>query len=266
IPGAVYAHLDRDLSGATTGRNGRHPLPDPATMAETLGRLGIDAGTQVIAYDQDSGMFASRLWWLLRWLGHDLAAVLDGGFTRWLTEERSSRSGVETRSRRLLAPQIHPDMVATLTDVEALLGRPGWRLLDARAPERFRGEIEPIDRIPGHIPGAVNHHFKLNLDDTGRFKSDADLRAGLRNAVGDVPSHRVVSYCGSGVTACQNLLALEHAGVPGARLYPGSWSEWASDTSRPVETGPTGTSGAGGPGETEGPGGTRGAGEPGGAG
>src|SRR5215831_6056302 len=152
IPSAVYAHLDRDLSGATTGRNGRHPLPDPATMAETLGRLGIDAGTQVIAYDQDSGMFASRLWWLLRWLGHDLAAVLDGGFTRWLTEERSTRSGVETRSRLLFAAQIHPDMVATLTDVEALLGRPGWRLLDARAPERFRGEIEPIDRMPGHIP------------------------------------------------------------------------------------------------------------------
>jgi len=240
-----YAHLDRDLSVPTTGRNGRHPLPDPATMAETLGRLGIDGGTQVVAYDQDSGMFASRLWWLLRWLGHDLAAVLDGGFTKWLSEERPTRSGLETRSQRVFAPQPRPEMVATLSDVEAVVGRPGWRLLDARAPERVRGDIEPIDRIPGHIPGAVNHHFKWNVDDNGRFKSGADLRAGLSKAVGNVAPQQIVSYCGSGVTACQNLLALELAGMSGARLYPGSWSEWASDTARPAETGAGGPGGAG---------------------
>jgi thiosulfate/3-mercaptopyruvate sulfurtransferase len=238
VPGAVYAHLDRDLSGPKTGRNGRHPLPEPGALGDTFSNLGIDRRSQVIAYDQDSGMFASRLWWMLRWLEHDAVAVLDGGFSRWLTEHRPTRSGAEMRPRRAFVAQPRPEMIASLTDVQAVLGLAGWRLLDARAPERFRGDVEPIDRVGGHIPGAVNHHFTRNLGDDGRFKSAEELRDGLREAVGAVSPRQIVSYCGSGVTACQNLLALEHAGMTGARLYPGSWSEWSSDPGRPTETGP----------------------------
>jgi thiosulfate/3-mercaptopyruvate sulfurtransferase len=237
IPGAVYAHLDRDLSGPKTSRNGRHPLPDPVRAADTFGRLGIDASTQVVAYDENSGMFASRLWWMLRWLGHDFSAVLDGGFRKWSGEGRPTRSGVESKRERVFAPRPRPGMVASLPDVQAILGRPDWRLLDARAPERYRGESEPLDRIPGHIPRASNYHFKGNLDDDGRFKSPDALRAQLLEAIGDVPVQQTVCYCGSGVTACHNLLALELAGLSGARLYPGSWSEWAADPARPVETG-----------------------------
>ena len=246
VPGAVYAHLDRDLSGLKTGRNGRHPLPEPAALCDTFGSLGIDRRSQVLAYDQDSGMFASRLWWMLRWLGHDAVAVLDGGFSTWLREHRPTRSGPETRPPRYFAGQTRPDMIAGLTDVQAVAGLTDWRLLDARAPERFRGDVEPIDRVGGHIPGAVNHHFKWNLDDDGRFKSAEELRARLREAVGPVSPGRIVCYCGSGVTACQDLLALEHAGMSGARLYPGSWSEWSSDPARPIETGPGGAGRAGG--------------------
>src|SRR5438067_13241106 len=180
IPGAVFLHLDRDLSGVKTGRNGRHPLPDVSTLAATFGRTGIDNARQVIGYDQNSGMFASRLWWMLRWLGHDAAAVLDGGFNKWLTEHRQTRSGAEMRPRRAFVAQPRPEMIASLTDVQAVVGLAGWQFLDAPAPERFRGDVEPIDRVGGHIPGAVNHHFTRNLDDDGRFKSAEELRAGLR--------------------------------------------------------------------------------------
>jgi thiosulfate/3-mercaptopyruvate sulfurtransferase len=240
IPGAVYAHLDRDLSGPKTGRNGRHPLPDALALAGTLGDFGIDSRSQVVAYDDESGMFASRLWWMLRWLGHDAVAVLDGGFRKWIAEHRETRSGTESRPPREFTPRPRPEMVASLPDVRALLGRQGWRLLDARAPERFSGESESLDRVAGHIPGAANRHFKENLGSDGLFKPAGDLREELHEAIGSVSPRQVVCYCGSGVTACHNLLALEHAGMPGARLYPGSWSEWASDPSRPVETGAAG--------------------------
>jgi thiosulfate/3-mercaptopyruvate sulfurtransferase len=237
IPGAVYAHLDRDLSGPKTGRNGRHPLPDPGALADTLGGFGIDSTSQVVVYDDESGMFASRLWWMLRWVGHDAVAVLDGGFKKWIAERRETRSGLESREPREFIARPRPDMVATLPDVRALLGRREWRLLDARAPERFSGETESLDRVAGHIPGATNRHFKGNLGRDGLFKSVGDLRKELHEAIGGISPGQVVCYCGSGVTACHNLLALEHAGMSGARLYPGSWSEWASDPARPVETG-----------------------------
>jgi thiosulfate/3-mercaptopyruvate sulfurtransferase len=248
IQGAVYAHLDRDLSGQKTGQNGRHPLPRPALLALTFGRLGIGAHTQVVVYDQDSGMFASRVWWMLRWLGHDEVAVLDGGFAKWSAENRPTRAGAESKPVREFAPRPRPDMVADEVDVRALLGRSDWRLLDARAPERFRGETEPLDRVPGHIPGAVNHFFKWNLDEAGAFRPADDLRKRLRERIGSVPPQQIVCYCGSGVTACHNLLAFEHAGLSGGRLYAGSWSEWAADPARPIETGPGGTGGAGGAG------------------
>jgi thiosulfate/3-mercaptopyruvate sulfurtransferase len=235
IPGAVYADLERDLSGKKTGVNGRHPLPDADVLAETFGRDGIDSRVQVVAYDQDSGMYASRLWWMLRWLGHDAVAVLDGGFARWTAEDRATASGRETRQPRRFTGAPRAAMTATVDDVAGIRSRADWRLVDARAPERYRGETEAIDRKAGHIPGAANHFFKWNVNDTGTFRSPADLREQLRKTLGGIPSDHVVCYCGSGVTACHNLLALEHAGMSGARLYPGSWSEWSSDPSRPTE-------------------------------
>ncbi len=252
VEGAVYAHLDRDLSGPKTDRTGRHPLPDPGVLAGVFGRLGIESGCQVVTYDQESGMFAGRLWWMLRWLGHDTVAVLDGGFKRWTAEHRATRSGLESRSARTFIPRPRPDMVANLPDVRAVVGRHDWRLVDARAPERFSGENEPLDRVPGHIPGAVNYHFTRNLGSDGLFRSAEDLRRQLNETIGDVSPRQIVCYCGSGVTACHNLLALEHAGVRGARLFPGSWSEWASDPARPVEKGPGGAGRVAGPGASKG--------------
>jgi thiosulfate/3-mercaptopyruvate sulfurtransferase len=236
IPGAVYAHIDRDLSGPKTGTNGRHPLPSPAALAETLGRLGIDGSVQVVAYDQDSGMFASRLWWLLRWMGHDAVAVLDGGFARWLAAGGRPSSGSESRPARVFDGTPRPGLTVTADQVQALAASPDARVVDARAPERYRGDVEPLDPVAGHIPGAVNHFFQQNLA-AGRFLPPQQLRAMLQQSIGDVGAERVVCYCGSGVTACHNLLALEHAGLHGARLYPGSWSEWVADGARPVERG-----------------------------
>jgi len=236
IPGAAYAHLDRDLSGTKTGNNGRHPLPSTHELTATLTRLGIDQGIQVVAYDQDTGMYASRLWWLLRWMGHKAVAVLDGGFAKWTAEELPTARGEESRPPRQFRGASVAGMVVNANEVAALARRSDWRLVDARAPERYRGEIEPIDRAAGHIPGAVNHFFKRNLANDGTFLTPEPLRARLREATNDVAPDHIVCYCGSGVTACQNLLALEHAGLGGAKLYPGSWSEWSSDPARPIET------------------------------
>jgi thiosulfate/3-mercaptopyruvate sulfurtransferase len=237
IPGAAYASLDRDLSGAKTGRNGRHPLPDPESLARTFGRLGIAGDVQVVAYDQDNGMYASRLWWLLRWMGHDAVAVLDGGLTKWIGENRPLRSNVETRTPRDFQGSPRPGWMVTADETAGAVGGRDWHLVDARSPDRYRGENETIDKVAGHIPGAVNHFFKWNVGDDGVFRSADEIRDGIRASIGDVSPERVICYCGSGVTACQNLLAFEHAGLSGARLFPGSWSEWSSDPSRPIERG-----------------------------
>jgi len=237
IPGAVYAHLGSDLAGPRTGTNGRHPLPDPHTFARTLGRLGISSGVQVVIYDQDSAMYASRLWWMLRWLGHDAAAVLDGGLAKWTAEGRPTASGMEHREPREFAAAPRAEMIVDIRRVSLSLTTGETTLVDARAPERYRGETEPIDKMPGHIPGAANHFFQWNLDERGMFRTPSDLRERMERSIGDVPADRLVCYCGSGVTACHNLLALEHAGLTGAKLYPGSWSEWSADPSRPVERG-----------------------------
>jgi thiosulfate/3-mercaptopyruvate sulfurtransferase len=241
IPGAVFAHLGRDLAGEKSGRNGRHPLPDPETFARTLGRLGVDIHAQVIAYDQTDGSFASRLWWMVRWMGHDAAAVLDGGFARWLAEGRPTRSGDETRKGCRFVGSPRREMTIDVNEVKASLGSRGVLLVDARAPERYRGEVEPLDAVAGHIPGAVNYHFKRNVAGDGRLKSADELRRQLLGALGGIEPAEVVCYCGSGITACHNLLAFEQAGLGGARLYAGSWSEWSSDPTRPVEvSGPDG--------------------------
>ena len=237
IPSAVYADLGHDLAGPKSGTNGRHPLPDPHTLAQTFSRLGLASGIQVVAYDQDSGMYASRLWWMLRWLGHDAVAVLDGGFAKWKAEGRPTKSGAEPRAPREFSGSPRSEMAFGVGEVASQLGTSAWQLLDARAPERYRGETEPIDKTAGHIPGAKNHFFQSNLDERGLFRTPEELRARMKESVGDTPADRIVCYCGSGVTACHNLLALEHAGMKGAKLYAGSWSEWSSDPSRPVERG-----------------------------
>jgi len=239
IPGAVYADLDRDLSAAKTGTNGRHPLPDAVALASTFSRLGITTGTQVVVYDQDNGMYASRLWWMLRYMGHDTVAVLDGGFAKWTSEGRETGGGVESRSPSAFSGSPRREMIVDAGTLAALIGSPSApaTLLDARAPQRFRGESEPLDKVAGHIPGASNYFFQQNLDANGTFRTPEQLRAQLGGVLGDAPPRDVVCYCGSGVTACHNLLAMEHAGLKGAKLYAGSWSEWCSDERRPVERG-----------------------------
>lgn len=237
IPGAAYVHLDRDLSGVKNGRNGRHPLPDSRALAETLGRLGVTAGTQVVTYDQDGGMFASRLWWLLRWMGHETAAVLDGGFAKWTVEGRPAKGGVETRASVPFAGTPRSAFVADARAVAAAAISGAPLLLDARAPERYRGDVEPLDPIAGHIPGARNYFYEGNLRDDRTFRPAGELRERLHLVLGAYEPDNVICYCGSGVTACHNLLALEHVGLSGARLYPGSWSEWCADEKNPVETG-----------------------------
>ena len=238
IPGAVYASLSHDLAGPVTGRNGRHPLPEPVVIAATFGRFGIRPGVQVVMYDQDLGLFASRMWWMLRYMGHDNAAVLDGGWTKWMREGRPTRAGDEHRPAGSFLGYPQQNLLATVHDVEATLGDPARVLVDARAPERFEGKTEPLDRVAGHIPGAVNYFYKRNVTADGHMLPPDTLREQFEAISGNQPPENIVMYCGSGVTACQNLLAMEHAGLTGAKLYPGSWSEWSSDPARPIQKGP----------------------------
>jgi thiosulfate/3-mercaptopyruvate sulfurtransferase len=236
IPGAIYVSLSRDLSGPLTGTNGRHPLPARDTIVETFARLGISNTTQVVAYDQDCGMYASRLWWMLRYAGHRHVAVLDGGWAKWTREQRATRDGRESRPPAEFVAEWHDDWKVDVQHV-ATASR-DQLLIDARAPERFEGKVEPLDRVAGHIPGAANYSYRLNLTDESTFLPPDVLRPQLDRVLAGHAPAATVMYCGSGVSACHNLLAMEHAGRPGARLYVGSWSEWSSDPQRPVETGP----------------------------
>lgn len=237
LPGAHYLHLERDLSGATrdaAGRfHGRHPLPARDTWAALVARLGIAPGVQAVAYDAQGGAYAARAWWLLRWIGHEAAAVLDGGVTAWQAAGGALTAAVP--ARRDAAPYPARTDAMPRVDAAVLQSRLGRVcLLDARAGERFRGEVEPLDAAAGHVPGALNRFFKDNLQPDGRFKDAATLRAEWQPLVGAAAPDDVVHMCGSGVTACHNLLALAHAGLGTGALYPGSWSEWSSDPARPV--------------------------------
>lgn len=233
LPGAVFLHCDRDLSGPMTGRNGRHPLPDPAVLAERLGAVGIGPNTQVVVYDDAQGMIAGRVWWLLRWLGHTRVALLDGGLPAWLAAGEPLTQEVVTPQPRTL-PLCLQSAWVSVDWVQSHLNDPVMRLVDARGPDRFRGENETIDPVGGHIPGAVNRFFKDNVLPDGRFKPADVLRAEWQAILAGAPAETVVHQCGSGVSACLNVLAMEVAGMPGSRLYAGSWSEWCADPARPM--------------------------------
>jgi thiosulfate/3-mercaptopyruvate sulfurtransferase len=237
IPGALYAHLEEDLSGPIIpGQTGRHPLPAVETFAATLSGWGIDETVQVVVYDDMGGAIAARLWWMLRWLGHEAVAVLDGSWQRWLTEDRLTVSQVQPRPTRPFNPKPQASLLASAEEVLALRRDPTCRLLDARSADRFRGENETLDPIGGHIPGAVSAPYAENLE-SGHFRSPEALRQRFEGLLGQTSPEQAVVYCGSGVTAAHNLLAMTHAGLDGARLYAGSWSEWVTDSSRPVATG-----------------------------
>lgn len=233
IPGAVFLHCDRDLSGPVTGSNGRHPLPDPEKLARRLGDIGIDSTTQVIVYDDAQGMIAGRLWWLLRWLGHDAVALLDGGLQAWQAAGGAMTDVVPTLEPRQFRVAMRDAWVAANYVLERL-ETPHIHLVDARGPDRFRGENETIDPVGGHIPGAVNRFFKDNLLLDGRFKPAAELRAEWLGVLAGAEPDQVIHQCGSGVSACLNMVAMELAGLSGSRLYAGSWSEWCADPGRPV--------------------------------
>lgn len=237
IPGAVYAHLDRDLSGPKTGTNGRHPLPDMEQFKARLGQWGIGPGVQVVVYDQDNGMYASRLWWMLRYLGHEAVAVLEGGMAKWMSEGRPVRAGDEQHRPTTFEGSPHFEMCLSLDDVEHIRQDSAHLLVDARAPERYRGEVETLDPVAGHIPGAINDFYKNNVKLDGTFLDPETLRTRLQTLLGDRTPKNAAAYCGSGVTACHTLLALEHAGLSGAKLYAGSWSEWCANPQRPVARG-----------------------------
>ena len=238
VPGAVYASLNDDMAAPRTGANGRHPLPSADALAATFGRLGIANGTQVVVYDQDTGLYASRLWWSLKYLGHREVALLDGGWAKWIAEGRPTASGLESRAATVFTPAVRPQMRADLQDVQRRMSDARTLLVDARGPERFEGKSETIDKVAGHIPGARNHFYKWNLGDDGLMRAPAELRARYDTLLDGRAPEEMVMYCGSGVSACHNLLAMEHAGLTGTPLYAGSWSEWSADASRPRETGP----------------------------
>ena len=233
IPGARFEHLDDDLSGLKTGTNARHPLPDPEVFCTKLAALGLRDGMQVIAYDASGGCFAARLWWMLRWAGHTRCAVLDGGWNAWLAAKLPVSGALPTVTRGAFSGGARDNAVDAAT-VMNRLGRPDHVLIDARSADRFRGENETLDPVGGHIPGAANRFFKLNLADDGRFKPATVLHHEFSELLGGLAARQVVHQCGSGVTACHNLLAMEIAGLAGSRLYAGSWSEWCSDPLRPM--------------------------------
>lgn len=233
LPDAIYLHLDDDLSGPLGAHGGRHPLPEPERLASTLGAAGIDERSHVVVYDAGDGMMAGRLWWLLRWLGHDRVQVLDGGLAAWKAAGLALTQASAPQRTAAFVARPRPDMLVSRDELLARLGDPDLALIDARAAERYRGEVEPIDPVAGHIPGAVNLPFAGNLAD-GRFLAPSAL---AERYAAVATASTVVAYCGSGVTAAHDLMALEAAGVRGAKLYAGSWSDWVSYEDAPVATG-----------------------------
>ncbi len=237
IPGAVYASVSGQLSGNVGGLavtdNGRHPMPAPETMIKTFSELGIDSSKQVVVYDDTGGAFAARLWWMLRYMQHDAVAVLDGGWSGWVSGNRQQESGEISNQVTEFSGEPAPERLVVIDQVSEVT-----LLIDSRDPDRYQGKLEPIDRAAGHVPGAINHFWQNNLNEDGRFHSSEQLAENFKNLLAETASEDAVFYCGSGVTACHNLLAIAHAGLAEPRLYGGSWSEWSSDPERPVATGP----------------------------
>jgi thiosulfate/3-mercaptopyruvate sulfurtransferase len=238
IPGAYFMHVDRDLAAHKTGRGGRHPLPDLAEFAAKLNERGVAPGKQVVIYDDLGGNYAVRLWWMLKWLGHDRVALLDGGYPLWVKEGRPVTKDIPALRKGAFVPRPHLGDVVDAHFVQRFAGSDEVALVDARAAERFTGKQETIDPVAGHVPGAVNRFWKENLEADGRFKAASKLRPEFEALLGGLEPAQVVHMCGSGVTACHNIFAMELAGLRGSKLYPGSWSEWITDASRPVATGP----------------------------
>lgn len=238
IPGAVYAHLDEDLSAQVKpGKTGRHPLPSSQKTAEVFSNLGIGSDVQVVAYDSAGGALAAvRIWWMLRWLGHKAVAVLDGGWQRWLKAGYPVSNGREVRRKRDFRPSPRPELIVDAQQIDLMRQNPNYLVVDARAAERYRGENETIDPIAGHIPGAVSAPYLINLNEEGEFRTPEELRAIYQELIGDLPIQNVAFYCGSGVTSIHNILAAMHAGLGEGRLYVGSWSEWITDPLRLIST------------------------------
>ena len=237
VPGARFAHLDRDLSGPKVSGRGRHPLPERAAFADFLARSGVDQHSVVVAYDAGNSLFASRLWWLARWVGHADVVVLDGGIAAWQRAGLALTSDLPKIARGNFVANDALTSTVDTDDIAADLETRSRLIVDARAPERYRGDVEPLDPVAGHIPGAINHPMAKSLDADGRFRSSSALRADLDALLDGRRTQDIVQSCGSGVTGCHNLLAMEIAGLPGAALYPGSWSAWCADPSRPVARG-----------------------------
>lgn len=236
IPGAFFADVETELAGPKTGKNGRHPMPDAQTFATFMRELGANPGTQIVAYDAGGDMFAARMWFLCRHFGHDAAAVLDGGFAAWTAAGNPVEAGVKARrGGGTFAAHPRRELTVDARDVLKSLETRDFAVLDARGADRFAGQNETIDPVAGHIPGALNRPFKQNFDDSGQFKTAAQLHQEFE-AIGVHPKH-IVHQCGSGVSAAVNYLAMEIAGSEGSRVYPGSWSEWIADPTRPVATG-----------------------------
>lgn len=238
VVGAVFADIGVDLSGPVVpGRTGRHPLPEVSAVAQRLSEWGIGEGVQVVAYDDSGGSMAARLWWVLRWLGHDGVAVLDGGWPLWQARGFPVRAGMERRAERPFVARERAELVLSAEQMDQVRLDAEWRVLDARHADRFRGQNETIDPVAGHIPGAVSAPYADNLEPDGRFKSREELRRRYLGLLGSVPAGRAGCYCGSGVTAAHDVLAMAHAGLGEAKLYAGSWSEWITDPTRPVALG-----------------------------
>jgi thiosulfate/3-mercaptopyruvate sulfurtransferase len=239
IPGAHFAPVDEALSGPKNGRNGRHPLPAPEEFAAFLTRHGVSETTQIVAYDDVGWQYAARLWWLARWLGLTRVSLLDGGWPKWLADGRpvSRQTPAPRPAPQPLRATANPALMWTSRDVMRRLQQRDSALIDARAPERYRGEVEPIDPVAGHVPGAVNRFYKQNLKPDLTLRPAADLRREFEELLGDKQPENVGHQCGSGITACVNLFAMEYSGLHGSKLYAGSWSEWIADPARPVAKG-----------------------------
>lgn len=236
IPAARYAHLNDDLSGEMTSTSGRHPLPDPSLLSQKLGAWGVNKNTQVVVYDDSFGTMAVRMWWLLRWLGHDAVALLDGGLPLWNKEGHKTSADIPTISPTEFQAAVNNGLWVDSSAVQLALQQ-NKIIIDARAEERFLAYIEPLDKVAGHIPGTINSPVEDNLDNYGKLLSAEELRSQYLQLINGSPSDQVIHMCGSGVTACQNILAMEMAGLPGSKLYVGSWSEWITDPSRPITQG-----------------------------